>query len=254
MPGAGDTFAVVSLHAGRIEQSESPTRRDQLPGVGRIAVRVQLRKLKGRGFDRLPCRVAGENIFQRWILLQENRLPRRVDAIQIFTRRFIGSGKSCAAKHDEDWNWSRGVGWCNQGHVNLDVDRGIRRVINLPDEILRDNAIESDHLVIDSRDGPRNFRDIFGNAAINIFFVALNDFRPTLVPPRLRSRDLLAVIEYERVRKNGVRIRLRFIVVGMIRRLFIAARPRTQRLDAELIHHVLVVLVRREGDRRRHIT
>ena len=43
---AGQSGAVIGLNAGRIEQREAPAIGDQLPSVGRIAIRVPLRKLK----------------------------------------------------------------------------------------------------------------------------------------------------------------------------------------------------------------
>ena len=42
------TGTVVCLHAGRIEEREAPAVGNQLPGIGRSAVCVELRKLKGR--------------------------------------------------------------------------------------------------------------------------------------------------------------------------------------------------------------
>ena len=51
----------------------------------------------------------------------------------------------------------------------------------------------------------------------------------------------------------GIGIGLRLVVVGVVWSFFVAARSRTQGLDPELIHHVLVVLIRREGRWRRQL-
>jgi hypothetical protein len=176
--------------------------------------------------------MVGKNFLERWILLHEQRLHCRIDAVQILARRLIGSREAGAAKHDQHRNRSRGVGRRHQRHVNLHIDGRIRRVVDLPDEVLRDDAAEADHLVVNRRHVPRHLRHIFRNAAVNILLVPFDDLRPALAPPHLRCSYLLAVVQGERVGKIGIRIGLRLIVVGVVGRLLIAARPRAQRLDA----------------------
>ena len=61
----------------------------------------------------------------------------------------------------------------------------------------------------------------------------------------------LPVFQRERVGQIPERIGLRLIVVGVIGSFLISARPWTKRLDAQLIHHVLMVLFRRPILRRR---
>ena len=122
----------------------------------------------------------------------------------------------------------------------------------MPDQIFRDDGPESDHFVVDSGYGPGHVRHVARDATIDVLLVHLHDFRTPLVPPHRRRRHLLAVVQSERIGKIGIRVRLRLVVVGMIRSLFITARTGTQGFDAQLIHHVLVILIGGEGDRRRH--
>ena len=70
----------------------------------------------------------------------------------------------------------------------------------------------------------------------------LDDLRATLVPPHFWRGDPLAILQGEGVRKVGIDVGLRFIIVGMIRRLLIAARARPKSFDSELVQHVLMVL------------
>ena len=64
---------------------------------------------------------------------------------------------------------------------------------------------------------------------------------PALLPPHVGARDLLAVLERQTSGRFGIRIRRRLVVVGVVGRRLVAARTGTQRLDAELLHHVLVI-------------
>ncbi len=134
--------------------------------------------------------------------------------------------------------------------MDLDTDSGIGRVVDFADEVFGEDAIEADHLVVDGGDGPFHVGLIFGDAAVDILLVHLDDLRAALVPPDLGSGDGLAVVQFERVGEIGPGVGLRLVVVGVVGGFFIAAGTGTQRLDAELVHHVLVILVSGEGDRR----
>ena len=82
----------------------------------------------------------------------------------------------------------------------------------------------------------------------------LDDLGPALLPPHGRARDLPAVLERQDFRKVWVRICQRLVVVGVVGRRFVAARPWTQRFDAELLHHVSVIGGGRGGGRIRRRT
>src|SRR5215831_2250533 len=94
--------AIVSLRAGGVEQSESPTCSDELPRRGRIAVFRQLWKLKGCGLDRFPGRMLREDILKRGVLLDEQCLPGRVDTFKFLRGWFVGSRESGFAEHHEN--------------------------------------------------------------------------------------------------------------------------------------------------------
>ena len=95
------------------------------------------------------------------------------------------------------------------------------------------------------------FGTLAGTRPYTSFSKHLDDFRTALVPPHLRGGYFGAVVQCERVREIRIWIGLRFVVVGVIRGVLVAAWTGTQGLDAQLIHHVLVVLLGGEVDRRR---
>ena len=222
-----------------------------MPGVGRVAIGVELWELEGRGLDRIPRGVIGDHVFQRRVLLDEQGLPRGVDAVEVFARGLLWIREAGTAKHDQERDGTGGVFRRDDGHVDLDGDCGIGRVVDFADEVFGDDAVESDHLVVDGGDGPLDAGHVFGNAAVDVFLVQVDDLGTALVPPHLRRGDGLAVVKLERVGEIGIDIGLRLIVIGVVGGFFIAARAGAQPLDAELVHHVPMVLVRGEGDRRR---
>src|SRR5207253_8887005 len=69
--------------------------------------------------------------------------------------------------------------------------------------------------------------------------------RAPLGIPDLGARDFLAIIQRQDVRQIGIGVRRGLVVVRVIGRRLIATRTGTQLLDAELLHHVLMVLGRR---------
>ena len=60
-----------------------------------------------------------------------------------------------------------------------------------------------------------------------------------------RVVTLRAVLQRQDVGQVRIRIGLRLVVVGVIRRRLVAARPGPQRLDAELLHHLPMILLGR---------
>ena len=89
-----DAGAVVGLNAGGIDGGVSPAVGEKLPLVGRVAVGVQLRPLEElTGLERLPCRMVREHIFERGILLEQQRLERGVHLVQFLAARLVGVGE-----------------------------------------------------------------------------------------------------------------------------------------------------------------
>ena len=69
------------------------------------------------------------------------------------------------------------------------------------------------------------------------------------MPQQRTRRDLLPVLEREQLGKLREGIRLRFVVVRVIGVGLVATRSGTQRGDAELLHHVPVIVLRGPGFR-----
>jgi len=94
-----ESGSIVCLHACRIEEHKAPAVGDELPGIRRASVCIQLRKLKGSGFRWLPCGMICEDIFQRRVLLDKQRLPGCVNAVEFVARGLVWRGEACAAEH-----------------------------------------------------------------------------------------------------------------------------------------------------------
>ena len=86
-------------------------------------------------------------------------------------------------------------------------------------------------------------------AAIHFALEALDDLRPADIPPLLGGGHLLARVRPEDFRNHGEGIGLAFVVVGGVRTLFVSVEPATDGLDAQLVQHVLVVLLSSESNR-----
>src|SRR5208337_698411 len=80
------------------------------------------------------------------------------------------------------------------------------------------------------------------DAADHLAFEVFHDLRAPPLPPLTCRPDRLPVFQGERIGQIRKRIGPGFVVVGVIGGFFIAARPRTEGLDAELVHHVAMVL------------
>src|SRR5262249_38267369 len=59
---------------------------------------------------------------------------------------------------------------------------------------------------------PEHLRRVFGNSAINLGLIELENLRPSLAPPHFRRRDALPVRQHERV---GERV-LRDLILGVV--------------------------------------
>ena len=247
---AAKTGSVIGLHTGGVEEDKAPAVGDELPGVRRPSVFVELRKLKGSCLHRLPGGVIGEDIFQGGVLLNNERFPRGVDAVEFVGAWLVRRRKAGAAEHHEHRNRAFGTGGKDQRHVDLHFDGWKGRIVHFADEVFGDHRVEADHLMVDGREGPSHFGHIGRDSPIDFLFEQLDDFGAALVPPEFGRRHFFSVVERERIGKIGVGICFRLVVVGVAARLLIAARARAQGFDAELVHHVLVVLVGGDGDGR----
>ena len=95
------------------------------------------------------------------------------------------------------------------------------------------------------RDSPCHGRDALGHAADDFALEVFDDLRAPFGEPRRRARHAPAVRERQRIGEIRERIGERFVVVRVIGRLLVAARAWTKRPDAELFHHVPMVVGRR---------
>ena len=126
------------------------------------------------------------------------------------------------------------------------ADCRIRRIVDFADEVFGDNRSEANHLVIDGG-SPCHSGEVLRNTSVNILREHLDEFGAALIPPHLRRCHFLAIIQRERVRQVRKRICERFIVVGVIWRLLVPAWSGPERFDAQLIHHVLMILIGGKG-------
>ena len=192
-----------------------------------------------------------KHLLQGRILLHQECFPCGVDAIYFVGRRFIGSRKPGARKHHQHRHRLLGVRGRHQGHMNVNIDGRVGGVVHLADDVLGDHGSEADHLVIHGGHRPGHLGYLVGHASIDILREHLEQFGSSLIPPHLRRGDLAAVVHSQRVGNVWEGVGLRFVIVGVVGRLFIAARPWAQRLDPELIHHVLMVLIGGKAHRGR---
>jgi len=124
-------------------------------------------------------------------------------------------------------------------------DRGMRRVVDMSNHLAADNRMSAHRALrrVDHR--PRHLRDSARYATEHFAIEVFDDLGTALLPPHVSRRDLLAVLQRQDFRKVWKWIGRRFVVVRVIGCGLVAARTRTQRADAELRQHVLVVLGRR---------
>ncbi len=111
----------------------------------------------------------------------------------------------------------------------------------------------ADDFVIDRGYGPVDCGHVCRNFTVNILLECVHDLRPSHVPPFLGGRYGLAVIQPQCVGKEWIRIRESLVIVCVIRVPFsLPLGPGRSQLDAKLIHHhVLMILRGRKGYQRR---
>ena len=247
---AGEADAVVGLRTLRIEHGEAPAGGDQLPRIGRVSVGIHLGKLKWDGAYGIPAGMLRDDLCERWILFDEERLERRVDARKIFRRRLDGSGESAVAEHHQNRNGTFDVGGRDERHAEVDADQRIGGVVDVAGQFGRDDGMEANVFMFRGDDGPGDVGDIFGDDAVDVLVEIVDDLRATLLPPHVRSGDFLSIVECERIGQIGPGVGLRLVVICVVGSFRISAGAGAQGLDAELVHHILMVLIGGEGDRR----
>ena len=156
-----------------------------------------------------------------------------------------------AAEHDHHRHRRLHVGRRDEPHLDVDVDRRERRVVDVARQLLHDDRHAAERVVRRRRHLPRDLRHVLRHAAEHFAIEVLDDLRAALAsstsPPIVTFLPFFSVSTSGR---SGYGIGGRLVVVGVVGRLLVAARARAQLRDAELLHHVLVVF--RGSPRLRH--
>ena len=132
---ASEAGTVVRLRGLRIDHGEAPAGGDELPCVGWITIGIHLRKLKWDGAHGIPAGMLRDDRREGWVLFDEERFERGVDAGQFFRRRLDGRGEFAAAEHHEDGDGTFGIGGRDEGHAEVDADEGIGGVVDVAVEL-----------------------------------------------------------------------------------------------------------------------
>ena len=122
----------------------------------------------------------------------------------------------------------------------------------MPDQLLRDNGKFADDAIGRlRRDRPRHLGKIFGRAPDDFAFEIFHDFRAKLLPPHRGAADLISILQREHLGPVGIGIGFFLIVVGdVVAGIGVAVSARPQLRDAQLLHHVSMILLRRPVQRR----
>ena len=149
-----------------------------------------------------------------------------------------------AAEHDHDGH-ALGIGGRHERHADLDVDRGMRRVVDACRRaggrrracpaISHSRVATTDHATPGTAAGTRPTTSRSKSSTISA---------PPHVPPSIGRRDLRAALQLQRIGQDRIRIRERFVVVRGVRRRGIGVAAGAQRANAELLLHVAVIVGR----------
>ena len=119
----------------------------------------------------------------------------------------------------------------------------------MSDKLLGLCADHSDSLDLLCLDSPCHRRDVLWETAVEFAFERFDDLRSAHFPPLLFCGHALAFICLEQLWDDRERICLALVIIGCIRAALVRVETATDRLDAELLEHVLMVLIGSEHDR-----
>ena len=215
----GESGAAVGLDACGVDRGVTPTRGEQLLRGGRV--------LEGTA-------EVGKSIGHH----RRAHRPRQAVPAK-------------SAKHHEERHRPLGTRRRHHGHPQVHGDRRTSRVVHVPDQALAARGEIAHEAIRHVRHhGPGDRGHALGHTPDHFPLEVLDDFRAALPPPHLGGRHLPAALEREDFRQIGERIRLGGIIIGRIRGPGLAAGPGSQPGDPQLLHHVLMILLRRPGQRR----
>jgi len=126
--------------------------------------------------------------------------------------------------------------------VDGDGNSWVRRVVHVAGQTLGEHVHAAEVFRRGADHLPGRLGKVGRGAAENLAVEVFDNLRPAHTPPRLRSGDALAVLCHQRIRRRGVDVGLRLIVVGLIL---------TQLLDPQQVHHAPMVLLGGQVPRRR---
>jgi hypothetical protein len=126
--------------------------------------------------------------------------------------------------------------------MNIDLDVRVRRIVDVAEELFADNGVVADFPVNSLDDFPSDFGGVLRDAPEDFAIEVFDDFGAALFGPLRGRGDLFPVLQGEDVGQIGIGVGGGLVVVGVVGRGFGAAGAGAEGLDAELIHHVLVVI------------
>ena len=226
----GQSGAAISLDAGGVDACVAPSARDDL------LLGCRSRRRCGQAAAR-PARASRRATGNRPARGHTSRRCARI--------RLCGHsvGRRSATEHQDDRHGPPCIRRRAERRQDVDGDGRIGRVVDVPDELFRDDGCVASRSGRRAQDLPLHLGQHFGSSAVNLAVEELDDLRAPLRPLR-RCGYLGAAVHQERIRKVRIRIRGR-LVVG---RREIGAGPRWEHRDFEQIHHALTVLLVRQHD------
>ena len=156
------------------------------------------------------------------------------------------AGHVAPAEHHQHRNRALGMDGHDDGHLDLDRNRRIGGVVDVPDHPPGHDRLAADRGLHRLGDRPGDPRNLGRHAAVDLALEVLHDLRASLLPPLLGGRDLVAVLQRQQLRPVRVGVGPGRIVVRRVRCTCggapVGAWPKPH--DAEPLHHVGVVLAR----------
>ncbi len=249
----GQAGAPIGLDGVGLDHRHRPAVGDELVQGRRIALDVQRRCGEPGRRERLPGRVGLEHGLQRRITGGQRGFPRGVDAGQFVGRGRGGRGEGQFAQveHHQGGHRTFVLRRLDQHHRDVFDDRRIVGIVDMADQPGGDDRGEAEALVIDGLDPPGDLGRGRGDAAINLPLEDLRQLRPALGSPLVGGLHLRPVGIGERIGIVRPGVGLGLVVVDReVLGLGVVVHPVPEHADAQLLHHLLMVLRRRDVRRR----
>ncbi len=139
----------------------------------------------------------------------------------------------------------------HQDHGDIHADGWSSGVVEVANHLGGGNCDGAHSLGLGGGHGPGDLGDTRGYAPVHLALESLEDLGPPPPPHRL-CRDRSSVVHDERVGPVGERIRFRFVVVGVVGSVLIAARAGSKSANAEAVQHRLAIALRSLRQRGAH--